>query len=213
MDYLIISAMPIELNYIKQKLDHFSHKLGQRTIDITSDGKIGMMAVGVGKVNAAASLQLLIDTYAPKFVINTGIAGGIAENLSPLDVVVGSSYTYHDVRLAQMKQLFPYQSEFLADATLLSRLTNIKQGKIISGENFIESEADKIRLIETYHPVAVDMESAALAHVAFLNQTPFIAIRAISDMADDDTGETYSNFEEEASIKAGEVCLKLIDFA
>ena len=42
------------------------------------------------------------------------------------------------------------------------------------------------------------MEGAAIAQAAYLNQIPFLIIRAISDKADDSATEDYPTFEAKA---------------
>ena len=51
----------------------------------------------------------------------------------------------------------------------------------------------KDRIQEHFQPAAVEMEGAAIAHVAYLNATPYVIIRAISDKAD---GSADLSFEE-----------------
>ncbi len=46
------------------------------------------------------------------------------------------------------------------------------------------------------------MESAAIAHVCYLNEIPFVIVRAISDKANGDAPETYSEFEKDAAKKS-----------
>lgn len=51
---------------------------------------------------------------------------------------------------------------------------------MVTGEQFITDEnSDKINNV--YSPFTVDMETAAIAHVCYVNQTPFISIRTITD--------------------------------
>ena len=42
------------------------------------------------------------------------------------------------------------------------------------------------------------MEGAAIAQTAYLNQVPFVIIRAISDKADDSATMDYPTFEKQA---------------
>ena len=42
------------------------------------------------------------------------------------------------------------------------------------------------------------MEGAAIAQAAYLNEVPFVIIRAISDKADDSATEDYPTFEKKA---------------
>ena len=43
------------------------------------------------------------------------------------------------------------------------------------------------------------MEGASIAHAAYLNNIPFVIIRAISDKADDSAEMDYPTFEREAA--------------
>jgi nucleoside phosphorylase len=48
----------------------------------------------------------------------------------------------------------------------------------------IADDTKKQWLRNTFNALAVDMESGAMAHVASLNNIPWLAIRAVSDCAD-----------------------------
>ena len=52
--------------------------------------------LGVGKVNAAVAVTLLLDHFSPTAVILSGTAGAVDPDLNPGDVVVGTSVRYHD---------------------------------------------------------------------------------------------------------------------
>ncbi|CAN5227530.1 5'-methylthioadenosine/S-adenosylhomocysteine nucleosidase [soil metagenome] len=56
-------------------------------------------------------------------------------------------------------------------------------GQGISGPAFIDNAAYRDYLFATYQARVLDMESAAVAQVAFANGTPFIAFRSLSDLA------------------------------
>jgi hypothetical protein len=58
----------------------------------------------------------------------------------------------------------------------------------------ITSARDKAALASRFAAVAVDMESAALAHVCAEHSIPFAAIRAISDMADESLPAAIGGF-------------------
>ena len=86
------------------------------------------------------------------------------------------------------------QSIFTADETLISLAKSACEkanpdihchiGKVVSGDQFIASAEKKNYLIETFHGDCAEMEGAAMAHTAYLNNVPFLIIRAISDKAD-----------------------------
>lgn len=51
---------------------------------------------------------------------------------------------------------------------------------MITGETFIEDEKREF-INDKYLPLSVDMETASVAHVCYVNKIPFIAIRTITD--------------------------------
>jgi len=56
-------------------------------------------------------------------------------------------------------------------------------GRGVSGTAFVADAAYRTYLSERLHAQCVDMETAALAHVARANGVPFIAFRSLSDLA------------------------------
>ena len=73
-------------------------------------------------------------------------------------------------------------------------------GRVVSGDQFISSKEVKTRLIESFQGDCAEMEGASIAHGAYLNQLPFVIIRAISDKADDSAEMDYPTFERAAAI-------------
>ena len=62
-------------------------------------------------------------------------------------------------------------------------------GAGVSGSTFVDNAAFREFVFATFEAQVLDMESAAVAHVAHANQVPFIAFRSLSDLAgggDDD---------------------------
>lgn len=53
-------------------------------------------------------------------------------------------------------------------------------GRIVSGDSFIPAERKAV-IREESGAIAVDMESAAIAHVSYANSVPFVAVRTITD--------------------------------
>jgi adenosylhomocysteine nucleosidase len=62
--------------------------------------------------------------------------------------------------------------------------SQIREGIIVSGDAFVASDQMKTELHQRLGADAVDMESAAVAHVCHVYGIPFIAIRSFSDSAD-----------------------------
>lgn len=156
-------------------------------------GTIGLhdvvvMQCGIGKVNAAMGTTTLISHFAPEVVINTGVAGGADKVVNVMDVVVGSQVAYHDVWCGPESVQGAIQGlplYFDGDEQLLSKLPvrgDVKRGLICSGDHFIDKMEDVVALKEQFpEALAVDMESAAIAHVCYKRGVRFLSLRVISD--------------------------------
>ena len=57
------------------------------------------------------------------------------------------------------------------------------------GARFIDNATFREYAFATFGARVLDMESAAVAHVAFANRIPFLAIRSLSDLAGGGAGE------------------------
>lgn len=148
--------------------------------------RVAVMKCGIGKVNAALRTQTLIDFFAPNLVINTGVAGGTGGGAGVLDVVVGDRVAYHDVWMPPFEwgkadgcpAMFTPPRELLG----LPCMKRFKHGLIASGDIFVATE-EALATIRSKFPdvMAVDMESAAIAHVCHISGTGFMAVRIVSD--------------------------------
>lgn len=147
---------------------------------------------GVCKVNAAIATQILIDKFNVTHIIVTGVAGGIDNRLNIGDTVISTEVSYHDVDKGILTEYHPWlESIYLkSDNKLLELCKEVSEenvyqqkiyfGRIVTGEAFI-AESGRKEIIEKYNPLCVDMETASVAHVCYVNNIPFIAIRSITD--------------------------------
>ena len=221
----IISAMSVEIEHIlnsmyiekEMKICGFPFYVGS-----INSIRVILTTCSIGKVNAACCTQLLISNFNVDYIINTGIAGGLYSELKPKDIVISSDVTYFDVRKLQMKSCYPCQESFESSLELvelaqkacqeiLGNENNHYKGRIATGDNFISTQEDKDKINNEFAPYCVEMEGGAIGHVAYLNKVPFVVIRCISDLADDEAETTYEEFEEIASIQSAKITLKILD--
>jgi adenosylhomocysteine nucleosidase len=66
-------------------------------------------------------------------------------------------------------------------------------GTGVSGPAFIDNKEYREYLYATFHAGVTDMESAAVAQVAFRNEIPFIIFRSVSDLAGGDASSNQMN--------------------
>ena len=77
-----------------------------------------------------------------------------------------------------------------AEAACLSTAPSIHVGgNGVSGAAFVDNAEFRQYAFESFDARVLDMESAAVAHVAYANATPFIAFRSLSDLAGGGEGE------------------------
>ncbi|MFJ8353609.1 5'-methylthioadenosine/adenosylhomocysteine nucleosidase [Bacillus paramycoides] len=219
----IIGAMQIEIDLLLEKL----HLKEEHTIagmpfykGKFMDTEVIITRCGVGKVNAAACTQILINKYDVDSIINTGVAGGLHPDVKVGDLVISTNVTHHDVSKNQMKNLFPFQESFTASKELRelareacnSSSLNISahEGRIVSGECFVEDSILKIKLINEYAPHCTEMEGAAIGHVAHINNIPFLVMRSISDSADDEAQVSYDDFAKTAANYCSEIIVEML---
>ncbi|MBT1166034.1 5'-methylthioadenosine/S-adenosylhomocysteine nucleosidase [Bifidobacterium simiarum] len=206
----VIGAMDEEVALIAKSLENATETL-EAGLTVTSgdyntaDGErlhVVATVAGMGTVNAASTTQHLIDVYQPEAVIFSGIAGNLNTHLHINDVVLGGTLRYLDTDMRLIAQSAPKTEEFFSDPHLLEvadhalnemGITHII-GIIATGNYFVEGDENTSRVIRETGADAVEMEGAAVAHVAARNEVPVLVIRALSDNADTEY-ETFKEFD------------------
>lgn len=209
----IIGAMEQEVNRLKNMMQdvRVENVASMEFYDGFMNGKpLVVVRSGIGKVNAALCTQILIDRFKIDLVINTGVAGSLRNEIDIADIVLSTDALQHDMdatgfgykvgEIPQMKK-----SVFEADINLVNLAeevckevlpsVGVHKGRIVSGDQFISDSKKKEWLVETFQGYCTEMEGAAIAQAAYLNNIPFLIIRAISDKADHSAEMAYSEFE------------------
>ncbi|PWR23960.1 5'-methylthioadenosine/S-adenosylhomocysteine nucleosidase [Zavarzinia compransoris] len=84
-------------------------------------------------------------------------------------------------------------------------------GQGVSGQSFVDNAAFRAYVFDTFKAQVLDMETAALAQVAYANGVPFIAFRSLSDLAGGGEGENeIGTFFAFAADNAAKVVLAFI---
>ena len=166
-----------------------------------------VMQCGIGKVNAAMGALMLVNHFAPHYVINSGVAGGADLSVHVMDVVAGARVAYHDVWCGPESELGRVQGlplYFEGSSRLLDLIPereDIHKGLICSGDWFVDKKEEVNRIKGDFaDALAVDMESGAIAQVCHLCKVPFLALRVISDSpgASHDNTRQYLDFWTDA---------------
>lgn len=217
MSYIgVIGAMEEEVNILKEfmNVEKSIIKASMEFLKGTLEGKeVVIVRCGIGKVNAAVCTQILVDEFDVKAVVNTGVAGSLRNEINIGDIVISSDALQHDMdatgfgyKLGTIPRM--EKSIFEAEEVLINTAKTVCEevnpdihvfvGRVVSGDQFISDKGKKEELIKNFNGYCTEMEGAAIAQTAYLNQIPFLIIRAISDKADQSAEMDYGEFEAKA---------------
>ena len=166
---------------------------------------------GVGKVNSARCTQILIDNMDVDMIINIGVAGGISEKLKVCDIVIGEKLVQHDFDITAFnheKGYIPNVGVYIDSDTYLVNIAkecinnkkyNVVSGIIASGDIFCTESWMSQKINTKFNALCVEMEGASIAQVCYLSNVPFIVIRSISDVPNNNNVLTYEEFLNESS--------------
>ena len=166
---------------------------------------------GVGKVNSARCTQILIDNMDVDMIINIGVAGGISEKLKVCDIVIGEKVVQHDFDITAFnheKGYIPNVGVYIDSDTYLVNIAkecinnkkyNVVSGIIASGDIFCTESWMSKKINTKFNALCVEMEGASIAQVCYLSNIPFIVIRSISDVPNNNNVLTYEEFLNESS--------------
>ncbi|SDW02747.1 adenosylhomocysteine nucleosidase [Marininema mesophilum] len=216
----VIAAMHEELAPLKKRLQvekeeqvggiHLTHAL-------VGEERIILAVCGIGKANAGAAIQYLITAYSPEEIINIGSAGALTNRFPIGATVLVTESIYHDVDCTGVGE-DPYTlprvpSIIPSDTGLITRLREaatqkgliVAEGRIATGDSFISDGELRARIHEGTMADCAEMETAAFAQIAYLNDVPFASIRSVSDRADGSADVSFDTFLREISERNAEL--------
>lgn len=212
----IIGAMDQEVSQIVEAMTNAETKeiAGMKFNSGKFCGKdVIVVKSGIGKVNAAMCAQILATNFNVNTLINTGIAGSLKAEINIGDIVLSTDALQHDVdatnfgyelgMIPGMKNsIFEASKDLIEKAETACKKENpelgVFKGRVVSGDQFVSDKDTKKKIVNNFQGYCTEMEGAAIAQVAFLNNIPFLIIRAISDKADDSASMDYDTFEKKA---------------
>jgi adenosylhomocysteine nucleosidase len=222
----IIGAMSDEVSGLISRLqNHKCEKVGGIEFHTGTmfSKNVVIAQCGVGKVFAAMCAEAMIIKYNPSLLVNTGVGGAIAEGLSCADIVVADKLVQHDMdtsplgdpkgMISGINKIWFETDEravcLLAEAANALSL-NARIGPIATGDRFVATKDVKKHIVDTFGASACEMEGGAIAQIAFINNTPFVVVRAISDSADGEASMDYPTFLGIAAKNSTNLTLSLV---
>lgn len=227
MTIAVIGAMEQEVELLRGALQNTKTETianSEYTTGTYEGKEVVLLKSGIGKVNAAMSTTILLEKFNPKVVINTGSAGGFDAALKVGDIVISDEVRHHDVDVTafgyEIGQMAGMPAAYKSDENLMEVAKqavievgehNYSVGLICSGDVFM-SNPERVEAVRKDFPTmkAVEMEAAAVAQVCHQFNTPFVVIRALSDIAGQESSMSFDEFLPVAAKYSTEIVLNAI---
>ena len=228
MKIAVIGAMEQEVEQLRATLENTKTETianSEYTTGTYKGKEVVLVKSGIGKVNAAMTTTILLHTFKPDVVINTGSAGGYDTALEVGAVVISDEVRHHDVdatifgyEMGQVPQMPPaYKADMQLMEAAREAVTELGEhqygiGLICSGDSFMNDPV-RVEKVRGYFPQmkAVEMEAAAVAQVCHQFDTPFVVIRALSDIAGKESNVSFDEFLPVAAKHSTAIALKTIE--
>ena len=151
-----------------------------------------LVFTGIGKVNAGYYLMKYLSVNKPDIIVNLGTAGSTAFRRG--DVICCTQFVQRDMDVSPLG-IERFKTPFSDDDVVLDYgidIDNLQKGICGTGDSF-ETEHNT----DLYN--VLDMEAYALALIAKREQIPFLCLKYISDGANDDAVEDWTQEVNKAS--------------
>ena len=195
----IIGAMDEEVSILVDLMD-IRETIKKASLEFYKgilEGKnVVLVKCGIGKVNSALCAQILISEFKVDAIVNTGVAGALNEKLDVNDIVISTDAIQYDVDT----------TAFGDPKGVIPRMKT----SVFKADKFINSKELKEELVNDFGGYCGEMEGGAIAHVCYLNNTPFVIIRAMSDKADGSADVTYDVFVHDAANNSKDIVLNML---
>lgn len=224
----IIGAMAIEVEELLAEMKNIEAK---KVSDILffkgtlCGSEVVVAEAGIGKVNAAVTAQTMILLYHPDYILNIGVAGGLADEVKVGDVVIADKVAEHDMDNSPAGDVFALgyitgiNRVFMdCDKSMVEKLKACSEeeecktivGTIVSGDQFIHLPEQREKLINVFGGKAAEMEGAAIGHVCTMNHVPFGVLRSISDGANSESRIDFAVFSKIAAERSIRIIKRML---
>lgn len=184
----------------------------------TEKGQATVISIlcGIGKVNAAACAMHLVDIGCD-IIINYGLSGGVS-GICKGEISAPDRFLEHDFDLSAIGyklcekplQKYIYSADKKLMEVAKKVIPDLKIGTAVSGDHFICDDAVRESLKKNFSAMSCDMETAAIAYVCEFSNTPFLALRRISDDAGSDATDSYREMNTSGETLLSDYIIEII---
>jgi adenosylhomocysteine nucleosidase len=148
----------------------------------------------MGGINARISLEYVCAKFNPELIVSAGFGGALYDGAAIGEVIWGSKVLLIREGIVETLDLSTAGNIFGA----LGTVSAIREGNILTLDRWMKkSEIRKILNPQLSFPVC-DMEAFFLAEPCLKKGLPFVALRAVSDRADEDIPPEFLTVSDES---------------
>ncbi|WP_447970387.1 5'-methylthioadenosine/S-adenosylhomocysteine nucleosidase family protein [Nitrospira sp. M1] len=159
---------------------------------------VSVFQSGIGPQKAYDISRSVLSDASWDVVVSSGFAGAL------VPCSIGAIVVGHEVMM-DAASVFPHspgQTPIVCDDRFRSHALRLARsidsgsqfGHIVSLSRIVGTGAEKKIVADRTHAVALDMESASLGYVAQTQHIPFMVVRTISDLSDEDLPIDFNLF-------------------
>jgi len=210
----IVMAMREEIRPVLRRLgEHRKERAGQFPLYLFQrDGRqVSLIESGMGIKRATAATIELISRAQPRLIITAGLGGAVRPGLNVGEVVLaGQVLTLGDGITTKIVAIDNQALLRAVHESLPGQPFRMLDGAIVTTSGIVNKrEAEGLLAREIANPV-LDMETSAVAEIAERNGIPLIALRAISDAAEEELLFSLDELtDRELNIRIGKVLLTI----
>jgi adenosylhomocysteine nucleosidase len=127
---------------------------------------VAMFHTGVGRKICETRINHFFGTEHPAFLISSGFAGGVREDLEVGDLFLAENFS---------------DRQLLSTVQRVLRDRNVHAGRLFTSKTIVDSVAERDKIVRVNGAIAVDMETEIIAQACAARGIPLLSLRAISD--------------------------------
>ncbi len=204
------------INPLNTPIPHnlYHTNIEEKIIHLIVNGRVSDHVSYLGTEMASLISEASLRLLKPDLLINAGTAGGKqSKGLKIGDVTICENSYYHDHRISIPGYHEYFKGNFSSTSKYFSSIKNLKSlipSTISTGNSFEMNPSDE-ETISSLNSSVKEMELCAIAQVCSFYKTPWIGIKAITDIIDIDESPTSDQFFENLNLACKNLSISLRD--
>lgn len=166
---------------------------------------------GIGLANSASATARALTLVDTPIIIAAGTTGGLAADINVSNIVAGTSTIYSQAdatafgyamgQVPQMPEDYRSSDETVARVALLAKsdALTVMTGRVLSSDSFITAPIAQPMREKFPDAIGADMETCAMAEVAWSSGVDWVSLRAVSDLCGPAADQDFHMDSEKAA--------------